>query len=50
MKRKIRLTHADYKKILKYYKITFPQGTSFSSLKKKLKMHLLKKYVNVLKN
>ena len=41
MKRKIRLTHADYKKILEYYKINIPQGISFSTLKK---------YVIALKN
>ena len=43
MKRKIRLTHADYKKILKYYKISIPQGTSFSSLKKKAEDALVEK-------
>jgi len=49
MKRKIRLTHADYKKILEYYKITVPQGTSFSSLKKKAEDALVKKICNCTK-
>jgi hypothetical protein len=50
MKRKIRLTHADYKKILAYYKIIVPQGTSFAALKKKQKMRSLKRYAIALKN
>jgi hypothetical protein len=49
MKRKIRLTHADYKKILEYYKIVVPQGTSFSALKKKAEDALIKKICNCTK-
>lgn len=49
MKRKIRLTHTDYKKILKYYKINYPQGTSFSTLKKKAEDALIKKICNCTK-
>jgi len=43
MKRKIRLNHADYKKILAYYKINIPPGTSFTALKKKAEDALIKK-------
>ena len=49
MKRKIRLTHADYKKILEYYKIVVPQGISFSTLKKKAEDALIKKICNCTK-
>ena len=49
MKRKIRLTHTDYKKILEYYKIGIPQGISFSSLKKKAEDALIKKICNCTK-
>lgn len=49
MKRKIRLTHADYKKILEYYKISVHQGISFSSLKKKAEDALVKKICNCTK-
>lgn len=43
MKRKLRLNHADYKKILAYYKINVPQGTSFAALKRKAGDALIKK-------
>jgi hypothetical protein len=49
MKRKIRLNHADYKKILAYYKIVVPQGTSFAALKKKAEDALIKKICNCTK-
>ena len=49
MKRKIRLTHSDYKKILEYYKIVIPQGISFSTLKKKAEDALIKKICNCTK-
>jgi hypothetical protein len=49
MKRKIRLNHADYKKILAYYKINVPQGTSFAALKKKAEDALIKKICNCTK-
>ena len=49
MKRKIRLTHADYKKILEYYNIVVPQGTSFAALKKKAEDALIKKICNCTK-
>jgi hypothetical protein len=49
MKRKIRLTHADYKKILEYYNINVPQGISFSSLKKRAEDALIKKICNCTK-
>ena len=49
MKRKIRLNHADYKKILAYYKINVPQGTSFAALKKKAEDALVKKICNCTK-
>ena len=49
MKRKIRLNHADYKKILEYYKIAVPQGTSFAALKKKAEDALVKKICNCTK-
>lgn len=49
MKRKIRLNHADYKKILEYYGIIVPQGISFSALKKKAEDALIKKICNCTK-
>jgi hypothetical protein len=49
MKRKIRLNHEDYKKILEYYKIAVPQGTSFAALKKKAEDALVKKICNCTK-
>jgi hypothetical protein len=49
MKRKIRLTYADYKKILDYYKIAAPQNVSFSILKKKAEDALIKKICNCTK-
>lgn len=49
MKRKIRLNHADYKKILAYYKINIPKGTSISFLKKKAEDALIKKICNCTK-
>ena len=49
MKRKIRLTNADYKKILEYYKISVPQGASISTLKKKAEDALIKKICNCTK-
>ena len=49
MKRKIRLTHTDYKKILNYYKIIVPEGISFLSLKKKAEEALIKKICNCTK-
>jgi hypothetical protein len=49
MKRKIRLTHADYKKIINYYKIILPEGTSFSEMKKKAEDALIKKICNCTK-
>jgi hypothetical protein len=49
MKRKIQLTHSDYKKILEYYKIGFSQGASLSMLKKKAEDALIKKICNCTK-
>jgi len=49
MKRKIQLTHTDYKKILEYYKIGFSQGASISTLKKKAEDALIKKICNCTK-
>lgn len=49
MKRKIRLTRADYKKILEYYKIKIPNATSLSTLKKKAEDALIKKICNCTK-
>lgn len=49
MKRKIRLNHADYNKILAYYKIVVPQGASFAALKKKAEDALIKKICNCTK-
>lgn len=49
MKRKIRLTHADYKKILEYYKINVSEGASFAALKKKAEDALIKKICNCTK-
>jgi len=49
MKRKIRLNHTDYKKILAYYKMNVPQGTSFTALKKKAEDALIKKICNCTK-
>ena len=49
MKRKIRLTHADYKKILEYYKINVPENISILALKKKAEDALIKKICNCTK-
>ena len=49
MKRKIRLTHADYKKILEYYKINVPENISLSELKKETEHALIKKICNCTK-
>jgi len=49
MKRNICLTHKDYKKILEYYHIVVPQGTSFAALKKKAEDALIKKICNCTK-
>lgn len=49
MKRKIRLTQIDYKKILDYYKIKVPQEASISLLKKKAEDALIKKICNCTK-
>lgn len=49
MRRRIRLTHADYKKILEYYKINVPEGISFSRLKQKAEDALVKKICNCTK-
>lgn len=50
MRRRIRLNKTDYQKILEYYKINVPVNISLLALKKKQKMHSLKKYVVALKN
>lgn len=49
MKRKIRLTHTDYKKIIEYYKIRVPEDASISMLKKKAEDALIKKICNCTK-
>jgi len=46
MKKKIRLTHSDYKKILEYYKINIPPNISILALKKKAEYALIKKIFN----
>jgi peptide deformylase len=49
MKKKIRLTHSDYKKILEYYKINIPPNISILALKKKAEDALIKKICNCTK-